>query len=421
MARPATGTIVVKDTRGGRVYGARFPAYGRKEYVTLGNAADGMSREDAERKLAHIIADVERGIWKPLRPEPVTGPREVPTFHEFASQWFERQTVEGGRRGGGLTAAGVADLQWRLSNHLLPYFAAMRLDAITVERVDAYRTAKVRAGKLNPTSVNKTLQVLSAILEAAVEYGYIDRNPAAGRRRRLPSVTPARTVIDRADHIAALLDAAGTLDRDARTRHGQRRALLATAVLAGLRLGELLALRWRDVDLARGTIKVRASKTDAGVRDVPIVPALRDELTAYSAAVQAGPAALVFGSSTGQPQSPSNIRRRVLTPAVAAANVALADAGTVEPIPALTPHSLRRTAASVWFAVGWTPPQVMYALGHTTAELTLAVYARQMARQDGEADRLRALVAGADWTLDRTLADTSGAIGEFSDRDNEAA
>jgi hypothetical protein len=53
-----------------------------------------------------VLADVRRGIWKPPKPrQPVSVEREIPTFHEFASEWFERQKLEGGRRGGGMTEA----------------------------------------------------------------------------------------------------------------------------------------------------------------------------------------------------------------------------------------------------------------------------------------------------------------------------
>jgi integrase len=141
---------------------------------------------------------------------------KMPTFHVFASEWFERQKIEGGRRGKGLAPKGCEDLT-----------------------------------------------TLSSILEAAVEYELIQRNPARGRRRRLPAVSPRRSWLDRADHISALLDAAGKLDAKARVCRGQRRALLATLTFAGLRIGEALSLCWRDVDLARGTITVRSSKTDA--------------------------------------------------------------------------------------------------------------------------------------------------------------
>jgi integrase len=390
--------VVVEDTRRrSPTLALRFQAYGRRRYVTLGSREDGWDRAKAERELQHILADVERGKWQPTQREVIETPRETPTFHEFASEWFERQKVEGGRRGGGLTAAGVADLEWRLSVHLLPFFKSMRVDAITVEDVDRYRLAKVKAGKLNATSINKTLQVLSAVLESACEYGHVSRNVAHGRRRRLPSVTPPRTSLDRAEHIAALLDAAGELDTAALRRHGQRRALLATLVFAGLRIGEALALTWSDVDLARNTIKVRASKTDAGVRTVNIVPVLGVELAAYARQAQGTPDALVFGTSNGKPHHRSQIRSRVLVKAIQKANEKLAEAKT-EPLPSgLTLHSLRRTFASLLFAIGETPPYVMAQMGHTTAGLTLAVYAREMARRDGEPERLKALVEGANW------------------------
>jgi integrase len=96
---------------------------------------------------------------------------------------------------------------------------------------------------------------------------------------------PTRSYLDAADHIVALLDAAGELDREARDdrRHVERRAMLATLTFAGLRVGELLALRWRDLDLASGWLTVGDSKTDAGRRRVKIRGALRDDLVALRA------------------------------------------------------------------------------------------------------------------------------------------
>jgi integrase len=100
----------------------------------------------------------------------------------------------------------------------------------------------------------------------------------------------------------------------------------------------------------------------------------------------------------------SNVRSRVLLKAIARANEALATAG-VEPLPdGLTPHSLRRTFASLLFAIGEPPPWVMKQMGHRTPNLTLAVYAREMDRRDGEPERLKALVEGADWAPAGTSA-----------------
>ena len=65
---------------------------------------------------------------------------------------------------------------------------------------------------------------------------------------------------------------------------GNHRALVGTMMLGGLRVGELIALRWRDVDLAGGTIRVTGAKTDAGVRVIEdMSPMLREELTLHRA------------------------------------------------------------------------------------------------------------------------------------------
>jgi hypothetical protein len=158
----------------------------------LGTPAEGWTRERAEEALRHTLSDVERGLWQPPVKH-IEQPAGVPSFHRFASDWLAGHAVEGGRRGGGLTEASKADLEWRLSNHLLRWFGLRRLDEITVEHVDRFRLAKVREGRLSPSSINKLLTTLAAILEVAVEYGYIERNPAKGKRRRLTSVVPRRS------------------------------------------------------------------------------------------------------------------------------------------------------------------------------------------------------------------------------------
>ena len=398
MARRSTGGVVEKETRRGMSYGIRFRALGRRQFVHVGYAADGVTRADAERELAYMLEQVRRGEWQP--PAQVELPREVPTFHVAASDWLAAKKEEGGRRGRGLSEKAITDLQWRLEVHLLPTFARKRVNEITVEDVDRWRRSKVREGRIGAGSINKCLTTLAAILDVAVEYGHIDRNPAVGKRRRLAAPPPRRTWLDRAAHIAALLDAGGALDGGARARQGQRRALLATLVLAGLRIGEALDLRWADVDLARGTLRVGRAKTDAGERTVYLLPLLRDELLAYRAALgDVARQQRVFGSATGARQSESNIRNRVLAKAVENANERLEQDGEAPIAARLTPHSLRRTFASLLYALGEAPPYVMRQMGHTSPSLALAVYAQEMDRRDGEPERLRALVDGRDWPL----------------------
>jgi len=85
---------------------------------------------------------------------------------------------------------------------------------------------------------------------------------------------PAPVWLDSAEQIKALLDAAGELDRDARVdRQIPRKAILATLTFAGLRIGELVDLRWRDVDLAAGRITVAGRKDGhRGPHDRPAAP-----------------------------------------------------------------------------------------------------------------------------------------------------
>jgi integrase len=391
MGRPATGHLSEnRSAATGRLtsWGLQFSLAGRRRYVTL----SATTRDQALREMAVVMDEVRRGVRVPPRPLRATPARgAMPSFEKFAGAWVARQRDEGGRRQTGLSAAGQADLQWRFE-HLLAHFAWMPMDAITVSDVDDFRLAKVREGALGATSINKMIATLAAILETAVEYELIARNPAQGRRRRLPLVKPHRSWLDRAEHITALLDAAREIDRESRAGAGLRRPLIATLLFAGLRVGELMALRWSDVDLARGTIRVRQAKTDAGVRIVHVLPVLHGELAQHRDRVEAGPSELVFGTSSGRPLGASNIRIRVLARAVQRANAELEAGG--QPLPAgLTPHSLRRTFASLLFAIGEPPTYVMSQMGHTTAGLTLALYAREMDRRDGEHGRLSALVA----------------------------
>jgi len=238
------------------------------------------------------------------------------------------------------------------------------------------------------------LTTLAAILEVAVEYEHIERNPAKGKRRRLRVSRPRRTYLDRAEQIDALLTAAGALDAAGRTA-SWRRALLAVLVFAGPRIGEALELRWRDVDLANGRLRIRGTKTDAAERTVELLPILRDELATYAAGRrERGPDDRVFTSSRGGRVSESNVRNRALGPAVEKANVALA-ARQAEPIPdGLTPHSLRRTFASLLVALGRDPAVVMRQMGHTTPHMTLGIYTQAMDWADGEREALNVLVRG---------------------------
>lgn len=408
-SRKAPGGVVEPNGQR-RSWGIRFRAYGKRYTVSLGRPEDGWSRRQAEDELANVLTDVRRGIWRPpeLKSE-APEPKAEPTFHEFATDWLRARESE-------LRERTLVDYRWRLSTHLLPHFATFQLSAITVEEVDRYRHIKAQESKdlrrareeqtelppserkrlarpLSNGSINKMIRLLASILEQAVEYGYIDRNPAKGRRRLLKESKPNRSFAQ-PSQVAALLDAANALDAATRKGDsGRRRPLLATLALGGLRIGETLDLRWRDVSLGSQRLRVARAKTDAGVRDVALSPTLLEALTEYRTRTSHGdPDDYVFPTASGRRDSESNVRTRILAPAVQKANESL-KAEDADPMPKLTPHSLRRTFFSLLLRAGVDLPRVMAEGGHADPKMTLGIYA-QVLLIDDNADQhlLEALV-----------------------------
>lgn len=420
MPRKPTGQVLERPGKGGTTYALRFRAYGQREYLTLGSSAEGWSRPRAEEELENTLADVRRGIWRPHEPEPASEPVQEPTFHEFASEWYAGVEL-------GLGERTRIDYTWRLSNHLLPHFAGMPLSAISVEEVDRYRRAKereraalVRARAeqaklpaderkrlprpLSNGSINKTIRLLAAVLEQAVEYEKLDRNPAKGKRRLLKESKPSRSYLQ-PPQVAALIAAASSLDAEARDGDtGRRQPLLATLTLAGLRIGEALDLRWSDVNLAGRKLRVVEAKTDAGVREVDVSPTLAELLSEYRTRV--GRSEFVFPTSAGKRDGASNVRNRFLARSVERANDALVAEGG-EPITHVTPHSLRRTFASLLLAARADVPYVMAQLGHNDPKMTLGVYAKVIASKTDHGAELDALVGAADWAQADALVPVS--------------
>ena len=415
MARKTAGQVIERTGQRGTTYALRFQIAGRRHFQTLGNESDGWSRERADGELRYVMAQIERGAWTPPRDKApaVVESRPDPGFREFASEWFAALPRTGPAA---LSPNTIADYEWQLTHHLVPFFARHTLSEITIQEVDRYRQTKVREGRLAATSINKTITRLAQILEVAVEYELIDRNVARGKRRRLKASSRPRTYLDRADQITALLDAAGALDAEARPdRQGiGRRALLATLTFAGLRVGELCDLRWRDVDLAGGRITIGKTKTDAGERRIDMLPLLRDELTTHRMTTRGGTSATdyVFATTTGRRRDKDNIRNRILTPAIRRADQQREQA-KLAPLPErLSPHGLRHTFASILVALGEDPRYVMAQLGHTDPGFTLRLYSHSMRREDGERERLATLVRGEQMAHSgtNTVGDRDGGV-----------
>jgi integrase len=134
------------------------------------------------------------------------------------------------------------------------------------------------------------------------------------------------------------------------------------------------------------------------VREVDLLPILRDELAAHKAASAViGPNDRVFVTSSGKPRDRHNLRQRVVAPIARRVDELLAERD-LPPLPVgLSPHKLRHSFASMLVALGNDPAYVMGQLGHTDPGFTLRVYAHVMRRGDGERQRLRALVEDSYW------------------------
>jgi integrase len=149
------------------------------------------------------------------------------------------------------------------------------------------------------------------------------------------------------------------------------------------------------VDLPGRRLRIAEAKTDAGVREVDMTPALQELLSEYrDRSRHIGPGDFVFPTAAGGQDNASNVRNRFLTLAVERANESLRQAGR-EPIGAVTPHSLRRTFISLLLAAGADVPYVMAQAGHTDPKMTLGLYAKVIASKTDHGAALDRLVTHA--------------------------
>jgi integrase len=206
-----------------------------------------------------------------------------------------------------------------------------------------------------------------------VQRGWIGANPCAGLELPTGMVKPRERVLDPSE-IAEMIDALPDV-RD--------RALWAAAFHAGMRFGELRALRWEHVDLASSRLHVRESmddkkaitapKTKAGVRTLPITLHLRKPLLALRAERDGDPAAFVFGDAKGRPFANYSTTRKAHKEWLAAG---------LEPV---TLHEARHACITIWAQAIANPKRVQSLAGHASITMTLDRYGKHMALGTDEA------------------------------------
>jgi len=380
MAKPATGQVIETKRKKGRVFSIRFRAYGVRRQITLGSAAEGWSRGAAETELQNVLADVRRGTWKPPDAGLEVAPERVWTFHEWASKFVDDRRPH-------LRARSVESWEWALCGHLIPHFGSYALTDITKLAVRDYISEKVRDREhdrverpLSNRSINRTRARLADVLEEAVEFDLIPSNPAKSKRLTLPEEPTKRRWLQ-IEHVLPMIEAAG-----------EDRALVATLLLAGTRIGEALALQWADIDFALGSLHVRESKTPAGVRTIDLTTFSKRELVQHKLASNySAPNDLVFPTSSGTADNRNNVLKRIVRASARRANTTLAASGLPLIPEDLTNHDLRRVFSSLLDEVNAPSAYKDQQMGHKGRGLSDA-YDRPFKRQRDIGERVDALL-----------------------------
>lgn len=267
-----------------------------------------------------------------------------------------------------------------LLNRILPELGGVKV--ADLRRVDVQEFAdRLAADGLDPSTIRNTLMPLRALYRRAVARGDVAVSPMT--QLELPAVRGSRDRIADPAEAHVLIESLPEGDR----------ALWATAFYAGLRLGELRALRHDHddgLDLAGGWIHVRhswdqhaglvAPKSRAGIRDIPVAGVLRDYLATHAVAT-GRVSGFVFGRTATQPFNPSSIYKRALR-AWAAVAVGAFLTGRALPvrIEPIGLHECRHTAVSTWAEAGVSVKRISTWAGHSSVSFTLDRYAKVFER-----------------------------------------
>jgi integrase len=338
----------------------------------------GKTRRDVSDRLRKIRGDVAEG--RPVMNERLT-------MAEYLNRWLYE-----------VAKLRTRPMTWRgyehlVRLHILPSLGRVPLAKLTPQHVHSLVTKKVREGRLSPRTIQYMHSVLRAALNQAVRWRMVHYNAAAMvstprvTRREVPTLTPANARI--------LLDAA-TGDR--------LEALYSVALALGLRQGEALGLKWADINLETGVLRVhRASqrvphqgtqlvetKTERSRRTLVMPPIVINALCAHRGrqAIERLAAGerwvdldLVFPSERGTLADGPNVTHRF--------HKLLKRAD----LPSMRFHDLRHACASLLLVQGVHPRVVMETLGHSQISLTMNTYSHVLpALQRDAADRMQAVL-----------------------------
>jgi integrase len=379
------------EKRGDRSWRVKFdagtdPATGKR--ITRRVTVKG-TKKDAERRLTELLGQRDTGS--------LVAPSKV-LLRDYLEQWLAGWCIVN------LSPGTAERYGFAVKTQVLPHLGHIRLQDLKPAHLSPWyanllTNGRSGGGVLAPRTVRNAHRILHKALEVAVEDGLILKNPVSIKRP--PKTERVQVQILKPEEVPILVSA---------FKGRPLRCFIVLALASGARRGELLALRWSDVDLDEGVIKIARSleetraaglrfkepKTAAGRRTIGIPAAVVDELRAQRKARlewrlklgQRRPADdLVFCTWHGSARSPGAVSREF------AKRTEQAGLGHI------TLHALRHTHASALIAAGVSIVDIARRLGHSSPAITLGVYAHLFGSQDSAAVK----------AIDATLA---GALGE---------
>ena len=320
---------------------------GRQRWETVGP-----NRKEAETVLHQRLYEVRCGKF------PILRQHERVTFAAFAAEWQDKHLPR-------VRASAADRYRTTLAHQLLPAFGDRVLSGITEEMVQAWVAETVRARRYAPKTINGAIALLKQILTSAVRWGRLPSHSLTGvRKLRVPRRDlPLWTPVELRRFLLVAPDA--------------WRPVWLVAVFCGLRPGELQAMRWTDQNRPDfGTNKLHvtcgyeakskvlgAPKTDRSVRDVDMVPTVRQVLESLPSRASGG---FVFPRADGRMFSRSTMEKAWMR-TIATTKVRQ-----------LRPYDLRHTFASLLIAAGKNPLYIAQQMGHHSAGFTLDTYGHLM-------------------------------------------
>jgi integrase len=327
----------------------------------------GKTRQEVASRLRDALRDKDKGI-------PIVGERQ--TVAEFFELWLP------------MIKQSIKQSTWEryglfLRKHVLPTLGRKSLSKLTPVQIQALYSARLEAGA-SPTSINHLHALLHLAFDSAVKLGLAQRNvadyvtPPRIRRQEMHVLLP--------DQVRALLAAA---------KDNELEAFYVLALSTGMRLGELLALHWRDVDLEHKHLQVKwtVKRLSSGfVFTEPKSARSRRKIVIGTAAIEAlgihrqrqlaerlkaanwEDNDLVFPNGVGRPWEVGNLKVRNFWPLLDRAGV-----------PHVRIHDLRHSAATMLLLQGVHPKVVSELLGHATVSITLDLYSHVLPDMQKEA------------------------------------